>query len=110
EAHPELTVEQVTSSVQYIEESYIASIEALLLGAVLAVIVVFIFLRDWRATLIAATAMPMSLIPAFAILGPMNQSLNVVTLLALSLTIGILVDDALVEIANIVRHMRDGKP
>lgn len=110
EAHPELTIEQVTSSVQYIEESYIASIEALVLGAVLAVIVVFIFLRDWRATLIAATAMPMSLIPAFAILGPMDQSLNVVTLLALSLTIGILVDDAIVEIENIVRHMRDGKP
>jgi hydrophobe/amphiphile efflux-1 (HAE1) family protein len=110
EAHPELTIEQVTSSVKYIEESYLASLEALLLGAVLAVIVVFIFLRDWRATLIAATAMPMSLIPTFALLGPMDQSLNVVTLLALSLTIGILVDDAIVEIENIVRHMRDGKP
>ena len=68
-------------------------------------------LRDGaRATLIAATAMPMSLIPTFAILAPMDQSLNVVTLLALSLTIGILVDDAIVEIENIVRHMRDGKP
>lgn len=95
---------------KYIEESYLASLEALILGAVLAVIVVWIFLRDWRATLIAATAMPMSLIPTFAILGPMDQSLNVVTLLALSLTIGILVDDAIVEIENIVRHMRDGKP
>ena len=109
EAHPELTVEQVTASVEYIEESYIASLEALLLGAVLAVVVVFIFLRDWRATFITATAMPLSLIPAFAILGPLDQSLNVVTLLALSLTIGILVDDAIVEIENIVRHMRDGK-
>lgn len=109
EAHPELTIEQVTSSVKYIEESYVASLEALLLGAVLAVIAVFIFLRDWRATLIAATAMPMALIPTFAILGPLNQSLNGVTLLALSLTIGILVDDAIVEIENIVRHMRDGK-
>ncbi|WP_332656562.1 efflux RND transporter permease subunit [Brevundimonas sp.] len=108
-AHPELTIEQVTASVEYIEESYIASIEALLLGAVLAVVVVFIFLRDWRATFITATAMPLSLIPAFAILGPLDQSLNVVTLLALSLTIGILVDDAIVEIENIVRHMRDGK-
>ncbi|NBB65614.1 acriflavine resistance protein B [Pseudomonas sp. ODNR1LW] len=108
--NPNLTIEQVTSSVKYIEESYLASLEALGLGAVLAVIVVFIFLRDWRATLIAATAMPMSLIPTFAILGPMDQSLNVVTLLALSLTIGILVDDAIVEIENIVRHMRDGKP
>ncbi|GAA0617466.1 efflux RND transporter permease subunit [Brevundimonas kwangchunensis] len=109
EAHPELTIEEVTSSVKYIEESYLASLEALGLGALLAVIVVFIFLRDWRATLIAATAMPMSLIPTFAIIGPMDQSLNVVTLLALSLTIGILVDDAIVEIENIVRHMRDGK-
>jgi HAE1 family hydrophobic/amphiphilic exporter-1 len=108
-AHPELTVEQVTASVEYIEESYIASLEALLLGAALAVVVVFIFLRDWRATFITAMAMPLSLIPAFAILGPLDQSLNVVTLLALSLTVGILVDDAIVEIENIVRHMRDGK-
>ena len=109
DAHPELTIAQVTSSVQYIEESYLASLEALGLGALLAVIVVFIFLRDWRATVIAAVAMPMSLIPTFIILGPLDQSLNVVTLLALSLTIGILVDDAIVEIENIVRHMRDGK-
>ncbi|MEG2314211.1 efflux RND transporter permease subunit, partial [Brevundimonas sp.] len=106
----DLTIEEVTSSVKYIEESYLASLEALALGAVLAVIVVFIFLRDWRATFIAATAMPLSLIPTFAFLAPMDQSLNTVTLLALSLTIGILVDDAIVEIENIVRHMRDGKP
>ncbi len=110
EAHPELTIQQVTSSVKYIEESYIASLEALGLGALLAVIVVFIFLRDWRATVVAAMAMPMSLIPTFAVLAPLDQSLNGVTLLALSLTIGILVDDAIVEIENIVRHMRDGKP
>jgi multidrug efflux pump subunit AcrB len=109
EAHPELTIEQVTASVEYIEESFIASMEALLLGAALAVVVVFIFLRDWRATFITATAMPLSLLPAFAILGPLDQSLNVVTLLALSLTVGILVDDAIVEIENIVRHMRHGK-
>ncbi len=87
-----------------------ASLEALLLGAVLAVIVVFIFLRDWRATFITAMAMPLSLIPTFAVMAPMGQSLNIVTLLALSLAIGILVDDAIVEIENIVRHMRDGKP
>ena len=109
EAHPELEIQQVNASVEQIEESYLASLEALLLGAVLAVIVVFIFLRDWRATLITAVAMPLSLIPTFAILEPFGQSLNVVSLLALSLTIGILVDDAIVEIENIVRHMRDGK-
>lgn len=110
EARPDLTIQQVTASVEEIEESYIASLEALGLGALLAIIVVFIFLRDWRATLVAAFAMPMSLIPTFALLAPMDQSLNGVTLLALSLTIGILVDDAIVEIENIVRHMRDGKP
>ena len=109
EEYPELTIRQVTASVEQIEESYLASLEALLLGAVLAVVVVFVFLRDWRATFITATAIPMSLIPTFLILEPLGQSLNGISLLALSLTIGILVDDAIVEIENIVRHMRDGK-
>lgn len=109
EAHPELEIEQITANVEYIEESYHASVEALLVGAALAVLVVFIFLRDLRATFIAAMALPLSLIPTFAVLAPLGQSLNGVTLLALSLTIGILVDDAIVEIENIVRHMRGGK-
>ena len=103
-----LTIEQIQANVEYIEESYMASLEALGLGALLAVLVVWLFLRDWRATAIAAMAMPLSLIPTFAILAPMGQSLNSVSLLALSLTIGILVDDAIVEIENIVRHMRQG--
>ncbi len=102
----DLKIEEVTSSVKDVEASYLASVEALLLGAVLAVVVVYLFLRDWRATLITAVAMPLSLLPTFAILAPLDQSFNVVTLLALSLTIGILVDDAIVEIENIVRHMR----
>ena len=106
EERDDLTIEQISSNVKYIEESYIASLEALGLGALLAVIVVFVFLRDWRATLIAAVAMPLSLIPTFWIMDLTGQSLNGVTLLALSLTIGILVDDAIVEIENIVRHMR----
>ncbi|HRD28441.1 MAG TPA: efflux RND transporter permease subunit [Caulobacter sp.] len=108
-AHPELTIEQINANVEFAEESYIASLEAVGLGALLAVIVVWLFLRDWRATLIAAVAMPLSLIPTFAVLEPLGQSLNMITLLALSLTIGILVDDAIVEIENIVRHMRGGK-
>ncbi|KQV71012.1 efflux RND transporter permease subunit [Caulobacter sp. Root343] len=107
--HPELQIEEITSNVKYIEESYIASMEALIIGAVLAVLVVLLFLRDWRATLLSAVAIPMSLLPTFAVLAPMNQSLNGVTLLALSLTVGILVDDAIVEIENMVRHMRGGK-
>ncbi len=107
--HPEVEIEEVFATVNFVKDSYVASMEALGLGALLAVIVVWLFLRDWRATMITAVAMPMSLIPTFAVLAPLNQSFNVVTLLALSLTIGILVDDAIVEIENIVRHMRDGK-
>ena len=107
--HPEIQIEEITSNVKYIEESYVASMEALIVGAILAVLVVLLFLRDWRATLLAAVAIPMSLFPTFAVLAPMNQSLNGITLLALSLTVGILVDDAIVEIENIVRHMRGGK-
>jgi HAE1 family hydrophobic/amphiphilic exporter-1 len=107
--HPELTIQEITSNVKYIEESYWASMEALILGAVLAVLVVLLFLRDWRATFLAAVAIPLSLLPTFAIMAPLGQSLNGVTLLALSLTVGILVDDAIVEIENIVRHMRGGK-
>ena len=104
-----VTIEEVTTTTTDVINNFHASVEALLLGAGLAVLVVFIFLRDWRATLIAAVAMPMSLIPTFWIMDLTGQSLNVVTLLALSLTIGILVDDAIVEIENIVRHIRDGK-
>ena len=105
----DLTIQQVTNTTSDVINNFHASVEALLLGAGLAVMVVFIFLRDWRATLISAIAMPLSLIPTFWVMDLMGQSLNVVTLLALSLTIGILVDDAIVEIENIVRHIRQGK-
>ena len=72
-------------------------------------IVVFIFLRDWRATLIAAIALPLSIIPTFWAMDMLGFSLNLVSLLAITLVTGILVDDAIVEIENIVRHMRMGK-
>ena len=83
--------------------------EALVEGAVLAVLVVFLFLRDWRATLISAIAIPLSAIPTFWFMDLMGFTLNSLTLLALSLVAGVLVDDAIVEIENIVRHMRMGK-
>ncbi|WKL57091.1 efflux RND transporter permease subunit [Asticcacaulis sp. ZE23SCel15] len=108
-AHPGIVLEEVTASVDWVNESYIASMETLAIGALLAVLVVWLFLRDWRATLISATAMPLSLLPTFFVMWVMNESFNIVSLLALSLTIGILVDDAIVEIENIVRHIRDGK-
>ena len=75
----------------------------------LAVIVVFLFLRDWRATLISAVAIPLSAIPTFWFMDLMGFTLNFLSLLALSLVAGVLVDDAIVEIENIVRHMRMGK-
>lgn len=105
----DITVEEVANTTQDVINNFHASVETLLLGALLAVAVVFIFLRDWRATIICACAIPLSLIPTFWIMDLTGQSLNVVSLLALSLTIGVLVDDAIVEIENIVRHIRDGK-
>ena len=105
----DIEIQKVTSTTKNLMENYHASVEALLLGAGLAVFVVWLFLRDWRATLITSTAIPLSLLPTFWVMDLTGQSLNVVTLLALSLTVGILVDDAIVEIENIVRHIRDGK-
>lgn len=78
-------------------------------GAILAVLVVWFFLRDWRATLVAAAALPLSIIPTFFVMNYLGFTLNGVTLLSLALVIGILVDDAIVEIENIVRHLRMGK-
>ena len=94
---------------QYAMEQYKSAIHAMIEGAVLAVFIVFLFLRDVRATMISALAIPLSAIPAFWFMDLMGFSLNSMTLLALSLVAGVLVDDAIVEIENIVRHMRMGK-
>ena len=106
---PDVRFEEVSSTTDQLQRTLDASNEALVLGALLAVAVVWLFLRDWRATLVTGLAIPLSLIPTFAVMALFNQSINVITLLALSLTIGVLVDDAIVEIENIVRHMREGK-
>ncbi len=100
---------QLYTSVDYTKDQYETSIEALVEGSILAVIVVFLFLRDWRATFISALAIPLSAIPAFWFMDLMGFTLNELSLLALSLVAGVLVDDAIVEIENIVRHMRMGK-
>ena len=97
------------NSVKYTEAQYNSAMVAMIEGAVLAVIVVFLFLRDWRATLISALAIPLSAIPTFWFMEMLGFTLNQMTLLALSLVAGVLVDDAIVEIENIVRHMRMGK-
>ncbi len=89
--------------------NYESAMHGLLEGAALAVLVVFVFLRDWRATLIAAVALPLSVLPTFWIMNAMGFSLNLISLLAITLVTGILVDDAIVEIENIARHIRMGK-
>jgi multidrug efflux pump subunit AcrB len=107
--YPGVKISALFSTVDYTKEQYDSSMVALVEGAVLAVIVVFLFLRDWRAMLISATAIPLSAIPAFWFMDLMGFTLNSLSLLALSLVAGVLVDDAIVEIENIVRHMRMGK-
>jgi multidrug efflux pump subunit AcrB len=94
---------------KYPLEQYKTAIHAMIEGAVLAVFIVFLFLRDWRATIISALAIPLSAIPAFWFMDLMGFTLNNMTMMALSLVAGVLVDDAIVEIENIVRHMRMGK-
>jgi hydrophobe/amphiphile efflux-1 (HAE1) family protein len=108
-AYPDVSYAMTDDSVRYTYGNYESAMMTLIEGAILAVIVVFVFLRDWRATLIAATALPLSIIPAFWVMDLMGFSLNLVSLLAITLVTGILVDDAIVEIENIVRHMKMGK-
>lgn len=107
--NPGIKFTQLYTSVDYTKDQYETSIEALVEGSILAVIVVFLFLRDWRATAISALAIPLSAIPTFWFMDLMGFTLNELSLLALSLVAGVLVDDAIVEIENIVRHMRMGK-
>ena len=107
--NPKVAFKELYTSVVYTKEQYTSALEAMVEGSILAVVVVFFFLRDWRATAISALAIPLSAIPAFWFMGMMGFTLNTISLLALSLVAGILVDDAIVEIENIVRHMRMGK-
>jgi len=107
-AHPGVTVTKILSTVDETRASFKATQHVLLEGMILAALVVLLFLRDWRATLITAFAMPVSLIPTFFVMKISGFSLNVVTLLALTLVIGILVDDAIVEIENIEKRVARG--
>jgi len=107
--NPGIKFRQLFTSVNYTKNQYHSSMHAIIEGAVLAVIVVFIFLRDWRATVISAIAIPLAAIPTFFFMDMMGFNLNFLSLLALGLVAGVLVDDAIVEIENIVRHMRMGK-
>ena len=107
--NPDIAIVEAFNFVDPVYENYEGSMSLLIEGAILAVIVVWLFLRDWRATFVSAAALPLSIIPTFAAMQLMGFSLNVVTLLSMSLVVGILVDDAIVEIENIIRHLALGK-
>ena len=107
--NPDIEITEAFDFVTPVEEEYSGSLQLLYEGAILAVLVVWLFLRDIRATVVSAVALPLSVIPAFIGMAYLGFSVNVVTLLALSLVVGILVDDAIVEVENIVRHLRMGK-
>ena len=106
---PRVQFSEISNEVDYTKSQYKSSIEALIEGALLAVLVVYLFLRDGRATAISALAIPLSAIPSFWFMSLIGLNLNFLSLLAMSLVAGVLVDDAIVEIENIVRHMRMGK-
>jgi len=108
-SQPDLRFTLVDDNVSYTAGNYHSAMHTLLEGAVLSIVVVFLFLRDWRATLVAAVALPLSIIPAFFALDLLGFSLNILSLLAITLVTGILVDDAIVEIENVVRHRNMGK-
>ena len=109
QAHPGISFTTAFDFVTPVKEEYRASLILLYEGAILAVLVVWLFLRDVRATFVSAVALPLSVIPAFIAMDYLGFSINVITLLALSLVVGILVDDAIVEVENIERHLYMGK-
>lgn len=108
--HPGMRITLIDDATTHTAGSYHSTMETLFEGAALAVIVVFLFLRNWRATLIAAVALPLSIIPTFFVMAWLGFTLNGISLLAITLVTGILVDDAIVEIENIVRHINMGTP
>ena len=107
--NPGVTIDTVVDNVFSTYGNYEAAITTLIEGSILAVLVVLLFLRNWRATLITAVALPLSAIPTFYVMDLLGFSLNLISFLALTLATGILVDDAIVEIENIQRHIRMGK-
>ncbi|WP_430464318.1 efflux RND transporter permease subunit [Tabrizicola sp.] len=107
--NPTVGISLVDETVFYTYGNYESAIHTLIEGSILAVLVVFAFLRNWRATLITAVALPLSAVPTFWVMDLLGFSLNLVSFLAITLATGILVDDAIVEIENIARHIRMGK-
>jgi multidrug efflux pump subunit AcrB len=108
--YPNIQLTELYTQAEYVRDSFHSSMVMLAEGALLAILVVWFFLRDIRATLISAVALPLAIIPTFWALKMFGFSMSTMTMLALSLVVGMLVDDAIVEVENIVRHLRMGKP
>ena len=108
-ANPDIDLRLIDTSVDFTKGNYEVAIHTLFEGAALAVIVVMLFLRNLRATVIVAISLPLSIFPAFWVMDMLGFSLNLISFLAITLSTGILVDDAIVEIENIERHMQMGK-
>jgi multidrug efflux pump subunit AcrB len=106
---PQIKLVLAETAAGYIRDSTQATIEALLGAVVLAILIIFPFLRNLKATLITAVAIPISLLGTFIVMAVVGYNLETLTLLALALAIGIIVDDAIVEIENIMRHLEEGK-
>jgi multidrug efflux pump subunit AcrB len=107
--HPQVTITEAYDTVTSVDENYKGSMMLMIEGALLAILVVWIFLRDFRSTIVSAAALPLAILPTFAMIYYLGYSLNLLTLLALALVVGVLVDDAIVEVENIVRHLHMGK-
>jgi len=102
-------VDIVSDNSESIQRTVDGVMETIIEGCVLAVIIVFLFLYEWESTLISALSLPISIITTFICLKLMNFSLNTMSLMGLSLAVGLLIDDAIVVIENIVRHLHMGK-
>lgn len=107
--YPDIRIQEVYNSVDATQENYTVAMDTLLEGAALTVLVVCLFLRNWRATVVAGVALVLSILPAFTVMHWLGYTLNSISLLAITLVIGILVDDAIVEIENIEQHLHMGK-
>ena len=105
----DVKMELIFTKATFVRDSYESTMHELLMASVLAVVVILLFLRDWRATLITAVTLPLSIIPTFGVIFALGYTLNNMTLLGLGLAVGNLVDDAVVEIENMERHLAMGK-
>ena len=103
------SIEMVRDASIMIQESVKDVQETLILGGILTIFIVFCFLNSWRSTVITGLTLPISVISSFIVMNFMGMTLNVMTLMALSLAIGLLIDDAIVVRENIVRHLEHGK-